>query len=70
MGLWSVGGTTTSFQLGGVALFSKTVLQKMLGLVSHYRFELRLRCSEQKCPDINAHNEEFLNNHLSYTFLL
>ena len=38
MGLWSVGGTTTSFQLGGVALFSKTVLQKMLSIVSRYKF--------------------------------
>ena len=42
MGPWSVGGATTSFQIGGVALFSKTVLQKILGIVSHYRFELRI----------------------------
>ena len=39
---WSVGGATTSFQLGGVALFSGTVLQKTLGIVSHHRFELRV----------------------------
>ena len=41
MDLWSVGGATTSFQLGGVTFFNKTVLQKMLGIVSRYRFELR-----------------------------
>ena len=42
MSLWSVGGAITSFQLGGVTLSNTTVLQKMLGIVSCYRFELRV----------------------------
>ena len=43
MGPWSVGGTTIFFRLGGVALFFyKTVPQTILGIVSRYRFELRV----------------------------
>ena len=31
---------------------------------------LRFRYSDKKGPDINTYNTEFLNNHLTYTFLL
>ena len=33
-------------------------------------FVLRLRYSDQKGPDINGLNKEFLNNYSSYTFQL
>ena len=42
MELWPVGGTTTSFQLGGVALLCKAVPQQDLGIVCYYRFEVRV----------------------------
>ena len=37
MGLWPVGGGATFFQLGSMALFSKMVAQKVLGIVSRHR---------------------------------
>ena len=71
MVLWSVGGATTSFKLGGVALFCKAVPKKVLGIVSHYRFELRVPTQGTRwyCIEVSKSCIEPLNSKLSSRYL-